>query len=160
MIRQKLKFAFLNQGGDTFIVGDWINRIWKGSSKTRFQYCQNSCSLLLYIRAIQGNTGENLIKPELMGHVAILFLFEAIPISPRMLIQFGVNLGGWAHCREKESRKGRQTVFITLLDPLKGGRKICKVTFQSQEKYTTRLSGNILKPPSSGSIWPRHKKKA
>ena len=37
----------------------------------RFQYCMNSSDFLLYIRAIQGHIGGNLIAPELMGHVAI-----------------------------------------------------------------------------------------
>ena len=34
-----------------------------------------------------------------------------------------------------------------------------KVTCQSQEKYTTRLTGNILKTLSIGSTWPGRKKK-
>ena len=58
---------------DTFCDDDWINHIWKGSSKTQFQCCKNFCNDLLYIRAIQGHTGRELFEPELMGHVAIPF---------------------------------------------------------------------------------------
>ena len=72
-IGQKLRFAFLKCGGDTFTEGDWNSHIWKGSNKTRFQYCQNYCNTLLYVRAIQGHIGGDLIEPELTGHVAIPF---------------------------------------------------------------------------------------
>ena len=72
-IRHKLKFTFTKQGEDTFTDKDWINHIWKGTSKTRFQYCQNSCDTLLKIRAIERHTGRDVIEPELMGHVATLF---------------------------------------------------------------------------------------
>ena len=33
------------------------------------------------------------------------------------------------------------------------------VTYQSREKFTIRASGNTLRTPSTGSIWPRHKKR-
>ena len=39
--RQKLKFTF-KKGGKTFTDRDWINHIWKGSSRTRCQFCQTS----------------------------------------------------------------------------------------------------------------------
>ena len=51
----KLKFRFQRDGRSNFTDSIWINFIWKGSRKTRFQYCQNSCGKLLYIRAIQGH---------------------------------------------------------------------------------------------------------
>ena len=50
---------------------DRLQQIYEGSSKTRFQYCQISKNVLLYIRATQKHTGENVIAPELMAHVAI-----------------------------------------------------------------------------------------
>ena len=37
-----------------------------------------SVNFLLYIRAIQGHTGGNLIAPELMGHVAIPYKWKEI----------------------------------------------------------------------------------
>ena len=42
ILRPKLNFKFRSDGGSNFIDRDWINFIWKGSNKTRFQYCQNS----------------------------------------------------------------------------------------------------------------------
>ena len=68
----KLIIRFQGDGGSNFTDRDWINFTWKGSTKTRFQYCQNSCNRLLYIRAIQGHTGGELIPPEMLGHVLIL----------------------------------------------------------------------------------------
>ena len=64
---------FGKEGGDTFSDTDWVNQMWKGNNKTRFQYCKNSCAAPLHIRAIQGHTGGDMIAPELMGHVAIPF---------------------------------------------------------------------------------------
>ena len=66
----------MKQGGGTFIGRDWIKQVWTGSSKTRFQYGQNSCGTLLYIRDIQGHTGRDLVEPELMGHVAFPFKWK------------------------------------------------------------------------------------
>ena len=72
----KPRYAFLKDGGDTVADDDWINHVWKGSSKTRFQFCTNSCHDLLKIRVIQGHTGGEVIAPELMGHVAVPFQWK------------------------------------------------------------------------------------
>ena len=74
-----LRCAFLKDGGTTFSDNDWINHIWKGSSKTRFRYCKNSCNDSLFIRAIQGHTKGDVIALELMGHVAITFEIRKNP---------------------------------------------------------------------------------
>ena len=55
---------------------DWINFIWKGSNKRRFQYCQNSCNNLLYLRAIQRHTRGEMIPPEMLGHVLIPHMWK------------------------------------------------------------------------------------
>ena len=89
------------------------------------------------------------------------FNWKQFVISPRMLIQFEVSLGGGAHCREK--RKQRRTTNCVLHSPGSLGRRdwrrISEVTCRNQERYTTRLSWNTLRTPSTGSIWPRHRKK-
>ena len=94
---------------------DWTNHIWKWSSKFLFQYCKNSCDDLLYIRAIRGHTGGEVIAPELMGHVAI-------PIEWKEFLfhrgySFNTNPRYGTHRSGKESKEGRQTVFFTPLDP-------------------------------------------
>ena len=50
--------------------------IWKGNNKSMFQHCKNSRDVFLYIRAIQGHTGGNVIAPELMGHVTIPYKWK------------------------------------------------------------------------------------
>ena len=40
----RLNFRFQRDGGSNFTDRDWIKFILKGSSQTRFQYCQNSCT--------------------------------------------------------------------------------------------------------------------
>ena len=89
----------------------------KEAKKTRFQYCQNSCNALLYVRAIQGDTGGYSIEPELMGHVVIPFNWKQIlfhrgcSFNLKSILEAGLIGGG------KESREGRQTVFFTPLAP-------------------------------------------
>ena len=113
-ISSKLRYAFLQNGGDTFSDDDWINHI---SSKTRFQYCKSSCSDLLKIRAFQGHTGGEVIALELMGHVAIPFkgkefqFHRGCSFNSMSILDAGLVAGG------KESKEGRQTVFFTPLDP-------------------------------------------
>ena len=70
-IGPKLRHAFQKGGGCGFSDSDWRQHKHKGSNKTRFQCCKDSQDVLLYIRAIQGHTGGNVIALELMGHVAV-----------------------------------------------------------------------------------------
>ena len=67
----KLRKAFQKAGGQQFSDSDWLQFFYKGSDKTRLQYCKNSRDVSLHIRAIQGDTGGNVVAPELVGHVAI-----------------------------------------------------------------------------------------
>ena len=41
VILSKIVITFLRDGSREFTDRDWINYIWKGSSKTRFKICQN-----------------------------------------------------------------------------------------------------------------------
>ena len=49
----KLRKAFQKARGQTFSDSDWVQYIFEGRNKTRFQYCKNSRNVLLYIRAIK-----------------------------------------------------------------------------------------------------------
>ena len=86
----KLRFKFRSDGGSNFTDRDWINFIWKGSNRTKFQYCQNSCNKLLYIRTIQGHTGGEMIQPEMLG------TFSYFPIGRSLYSIVDV---GWTHRR-------------------------------------------------------------
>ena len=48
----KLRKALQKSGDRKFSDTDWLEHIYEGSNKMRFQYCMNSKNVLLYIRAI------------------------------------------------------------------------------------------------------------
>ena len=68
--------AFQKHGERELSDTDWLQHIYHGSSKMRFQYCMNTQNSLMFVRAIQGHTGGNLIAPESVGHVAILYKWK------------------------------------------------------------------------------------
>ena len=76
----------------------------------QFQYCQNYCNTLLCIRALQGHTGGDLIEPELMGHVAILFNWNNFLFHRGCSFNFQSILDAVLIAGGKERRAGRQTV--------------------------------------------------
>ena len=55
----------------------WSDEKWKsamagGGYKKRFQYCADSSGTILYLRALQGHSGRNLIDPSLQDNAIIL----------------------------------------------------------------------------------------
>ena len=107
----KLRFAFRKGGGCDFSDSDWLQHIYKGSNKTRFQHCKNSQDVRLYSRAVQGHIGGNVIAPELMGHVAVPFRWKEFLFHGGCSSRSGLMAGG------RESEEGRQAVFFTPLNP-------------------------------------------
>ena len=78
-------------------AGRWTNKEWldllkQGSDKKRFQHCLNSDGLILFMRAIQGR-----------------WLF------PLVVLHYPIRIGLQ---EEKFAKEGRQTVFLTALDPV------------------------------------------
>ena len=58
----------------------WSDEKWKsamagGGHKKRFQYCGDSSGTILYLRALQGHSGRNLIDPSLQDNVIIPDVF-------------------------------------------------------------------------------------
>ena len=55
----------------------WSDEKWKnsmaarGGNKKRFQYCTDLSGETLYLRALQGHSGRNLIEPSLQDNVLI-----------------------------------------------------------------------------------------
>ena len=49
-IGPKLTRAFGDRGTRYFSERDWLQHIYEGSNKTRFEYCENSKNSLMYIR--------------------------------------------------------------------------------------------------------------
>ena len=87
-----------------------------GGSKTRYQYCSDNSGTILYLCALQGHSGHNLIDPTLQDNVMIQRgIFHHIyhigcTINLHSIINNGLIPGG-----QDSSR--RQTVFFLPIDP-------------------------------------------
>ena len=100
---------------------NWVEHLYRGRHKTRFEICFYADDELMYIRAIQGHSGGMVIQPELMNYVLIpclipctwkQFIYHMGRARDRYSIaEAGLVAGG------KGNTEGRQTIFFTLLDP-------------------------------------------
>ena len=70
----RIKFHLRNQFSQ---ISCWSDDRWKvclaagGGSKRRYQYCSDISRTILYLRALQGHSGRNLIDPLLQDNVII-----------------------------------------------------------------------------------------
>ena len=106
-MRPKLLRVFADRGARDFSETDWLRHIHEGSSKTRFEYCEDSKNSLAYFRAIQAHSGGIPIDPELMGYIRI-------PYNWKEYIFTGVVL---STSNPSLRTEGRQTIFFTSLNP-------------------------------------------
>ena len=85
-------------------------------SKRRYQYCSDYSGTILYLRALQGHSGSNLIDPSLQDNVVIgTGIFPYIyhvgcTFNLHSIINNGLVLGG-------QNLSRRQTVFFLPVDP-------------------------------------------
>ena len=115
----KIKFYLRNHHSQIQV---WSDDRWKaclaagGGSKRRYQYCSDDSGRLLYLRALQGHSGSNLIDPTLQDNVVIgTGIFHYIyhigcAFNLHSIINNGLIPGG------KDSSR-RQTVFFLPIDP-------------------------------------------
>ena len=102
----------------------WSDEKWKssmagggGGNKKRFQYCTDSSGTILYLRALQGHSGRNLIDPSLQDNVVILdgffrYIYHiGCAINLHSITNSGLIPGG-------QNLSNRQTVFFLLVDPM------------------------------------------
>ena len=87
-------------------VQHWSDDRWKaclaagGGSKRRYQYCSDDSGRILYLRALQGHSGNNLIDPTLQDNVVIgSKIFHYIyhigcAFNPHFIINNGLIPGG------------------------------------------------------------------
>ena len=72
----KIKFHLRNHHSQ---ILNWSDDRWKaclaagGGSKRRYQYCSDNLGTNIYLRALQGHSGSNLIDPTLQDNVLIVF---------------------------------------------------------------------------------------
>ena len=110
----RIKFHLRNHFSQ---VQHWSDERWKsclaagGGSKRSYQYCYDSYGTILYVRALQGHSGRNLIDPMLQDNVIIQRgLFHHIyhigcAFNLHSIINSGLVPGGQESIR-------RQTIFF------------------------------------------------
>ena len=106
----------------------WSDDRWKvclaagGGAKRRYQYCTDGSGIIVYLRALQGHSGRNLIDPSLQDNVVIPSeLFKYIyhigcAFNLHSIINNGLILGG-------QNSSKRQTVFFLPVDPMNKSHK-------------------------------------
>ena len=100
----------------------WSDDRWKsclasgGGSNRRYQYCSDNSGRILYLRDLQGHSGNNLIDPTLQNNVVIESgIFHHIyhigcAFNLHSIINNGLIPGG-------QDLSRRQTVFFLPIDP-------------------------------------------
>ena len=87
-----------------------------GGSKRRYQYCSDNSGTIIYLRALQGHSGSNLIDPTLQDNVLIgPGIFPNIyhvgsNFNLHSIVRNGLVPGG-------QNLSRRQTVFFLPVDP-------------------------------------------
>ena len=121
----RIKFHLRNQFSQ---ISCWSDDRWKvclaagGGSKRRYQYCSDNSGRILYLRALQGHSGRNLIDPLLQDNVIIqrglfhLIYHIGCAFNLHSIINNGLIPGG------QDSSK-RQTVFFLPVDPRDKGHQ-------------------------------------
>ena len=115
----KRKFHLRNHHSQ---IQNWSDDRWKaclaagGGSKRRYQYCSDNFGTIIYLRALQGHSGSNLIDPAPQDNVFIgTGIFPYIyhvgcTFNLHSIINNGLILGG-------QNLSRRQTVFFLPVDP-------------------------------------------
>ena len=99
-IRQVLLKAIAKHGERDFSDEQWLRLVHEGSSRTRFDYCEDSTKSLACFRAIQGHSGGIPIDPELMVYIRIpdnwkgFFFHRGRSFSIQSILENGLILGG------------------------------------------------------------------
>ena len=88
-----------------------------GGYKKRFHYCTDPSGEILYLRALQGHSGRNLIDPTLQDNVLIpnnffQYIYHVgCAINLHSIMNSGLIPGG-------QNLSNRQTVFFTAVNPM------------------------------------------
>ena len=116
----RIKFYLRNHHSQ---IHNWSDDRWKAclaagaGSKRRYQCCSDNSGAILYFRALQGHSGNNLIDPTLQDNVAIgtgifpyVYQIGCTFNNLHSIISNGLILGG-------QNLSRRQTVFFLPTDP-------------------------------------------
>ena len=115
----KIKFHLRNHHSQ---IQNWSDDRWKaclaagGGPKRRYQYCSDNLGTIIYLRALQGHSGSNLIDHLLQDNVLIgpgIFPYiyhVGSTFNLYFIVSNGLVLGG-------QNLSRRQTVFFLPVDP-------------------------------------------
>ena len=115
----RIKFYLRNHHSQ---IHNWSDDRWKaclaagGGSKRRYQYCSDNSGTILYLRALQGHSGGNLIDPTLQDNVLIEYgicpytYHVGCTFNLHSIINNGLVLGG-------QILSKRQKLFFLPVDP-------------------------------------------
>ena len=121
----KIKFHLRDRHSQ---IQNWSDDRWKaclaagGGSKRRYQYCSDNLGSIIYLRALQGHSGSNLIDPTLQEQRVDwtwnipLHLPCGKQFNLHSIIRNGLVPGG-------QNLSKRQTVFFFPVDPRKEDHK-------------------------------------
>ena len=144
----KIKFHLRNHHSQ---IQNWSDDQWKAclaagrGSKRRYQYCSDNLGTSIYLRALQGHSGSNLIDPMLQDNVVIgTGIFPYIyhvgcTFNLHSIINNGLVPGG-------QNLSRRQTVFFLPVDPRDESHKDPEYTDFSVPRLARYLH----------STWKRH----
>ena len=128
----------------------WSDEKWRssmaggGGQKKRFQYCSDSSGTILYLQALQGHSGRNLIDPFLQDNVIVPdgFFKYIYHVGCANNLHSIINSG---LIPRGQNLSNRQTVFCLLVDPMDKEHKdpdtidldaprLCTIHAQSMEE--------------------------
>ena len=125
-----------------------------GGAKRRYQYCSDISGTIIYLRALQGHSGRNLIDPSLQDNVIVQSgLFQQIyhigcVFNLHSIINNGLIPGG-------QNSRRRQKVFFLPIDPreTKGHQDPAQIDFTAprQAQYLHTVLGRNIKTRCIGS---------
>ena len=97
-------------------IQNWSDDRWiaclaaGGGSKRRYQYCSDNLGTIMYLRALQGHSGSNLIDPALQDNVLTYIYHVGSTFNLDSIVRNGLLPGG-------QNLSRRQTVFFLPVDP-------------------------------------------
>ena len=138
----------------------WSDDRWKaclgagGGSKRRYQYCSDDSGRILYLRALEGHSGSNLVDPTLQDNVVFgTGIFHYICHVGCTFNLYSIVSNGLIPGGQKLSR--RQTVFFLPVDPRNESHKdpeyidfsaprLARYLHSAGRNIKTRYFGSIL----------------
>ena len=112
----KIKFHLRNHHSQ---IQNWSDDRWKaclaagGGSKRRYQYCSDFLGTIIYLRALQGHSGSNLIDPTLQDNVLIVTWNIPLHLPCGKHIQSLLHCQQWTGTWRSEFKQKTNCVLLT-----------------------------------------------